>query len=153
MKARQDSTACFLGGLREWFAWMKANGVYDNTKIIIVADHGAGEFGERWYESAVNPILMVKDFDQRGDLKESDVLMSNSDVLSIICSALDTGCEDVSVDPTRTPVADRVLTFSVTTHGNPDFLRQSKIFDIERYYEISGNVHDRQSWTEKERPE
>jgi phosphoesterase RecJ-like protein len=34
--------------LGEWFDWMKAEGVYDNTRIIIVADHGCdnGDFEE-----------------------------------------------------------------------------------------------------------
>ena len=150
MEARKDSTACFLKSMRPWFDWMKQNGVYDNSKIIIAADHGADDYGENWYKGAVTPLLMVKDFDRRGELKESDILMSNSDVLSIICTAFESGCTGVPSDPTRTVENGRILTYSITTHGNRDFSRSSKMFDIVRYYEISGNVHDREKWIEKE---
>jgi hypothetical protein len=150
MAARRDSANCMFTGLGQWFAWMKENGVYDNTKIIIVADHGAGEFGETWYQNAATPALMVKDFDRHDPIERSDMLMSNSDVLSIICGALDSGCDDVPADPTKSPAQDRVLTFSITTHGDADFFRNSKAFDIVRYYEISGSVHDRDGWVEKE---
>ena len=148
--ARKDSTACLLEGLTRWFEWMRENGVYDNTKIIIAADHGAGEFGQNWFASAVTPLLMVKDFDSSGDLVESDMLMSNSDVLSIICSGLETSYDDVPPDPTLSPEDGRVVTFTVTTHGNPEFLRRSNRFDIVRHYEISGSVHEREGWVEKE---
>jgi hypothetical protein len=150
MEARKDSTACLLKGLTRWFQWMKANGVYDNTKIIIAADHGAGDFGDDWYRGAVTPLLMVKDFDSQGDLDESEILMSNSDVLSIICSGLERGCEGVAADPTKTPNEDRAVTFSVTTHGNPDFARDSREFDIVRQYEIRGSVHDLDQWIVRE---
>jgi hypothetical protein len=93
---------------------------------------------------------MVKDFDSSGDLVESDMLMSNSDVLSIICSGLETSYDDVPPDPTLSPEDGRVVTFTVTTHGNPEFLRSSNRFDIVRHYEISGSVHERESWVEKE---
>jgi len=32
--------AAALNRIGEWFAWMKENGVYDNTRIVIASDHG-----------------------------------------------------------------------------------------------------------------
>ena len=54
-------------------------------------------------------------------------------------------------DPTKTPDNDRVVTFSVTTHGNPDFARSSREFDIVRQYDIRGSVHDVDAWVVRER--
>ena len=35
--------SCALSALGRWFDWMKQNGVYENTNIIIVSDHGSGD--------------------------------------------------------------------------------------------------------------
>ena len=56
--------------LGEWFDYLREQGVYDNTRIIIVADHGAEfeQFSNMVFDDgamnveAVNPLFMVKDF-------------------------------------------------------------------------------------------
>ena len=54
-----------------WVDFLKENGVYDNTRIIVVADHGRDlgqlesmQFGTNNYEDVMtyNPLLLVKDF-------------------------------------------------------------------------------------------
>ncbi len=73
--------------LGEWFDNLREKGVYDNTRIIIVADHGGllGSFenlvfGEDFREDAMgyNPLLMVKDFDSAG-FSIDDTFMTNAD--------------------------------------------------------------------------
>ncbi len=72
--------------LGEWFDYMRKEGVYDNTRIILVADHGKSILGEgdefRLGESDITsfyPLLMVKDFDSR-DFTVSEEFMTNGDV-------------------------------------------------------------------------
>lgn len=73
--------------LGEWFDELRAQGVYDNTRIIIVSDHG---FGIESIEDLIidengvdleyyYPLLMVKDFDAEG-FTTSDAFMTNADV-------------------------------------------------------------------------
>jgi len=71
--------------LAEWFDYLKAHNVYDNTRIILVSDHGASPvfkyktnlpFNIEWY----NALLMVKDFDASGTFKTDNTFMSNGDV-------------------------------------------------------------------------
>ena len=62
MESRVNSTRCVLYVLATWFDWMKRNQIFDNTKIIIVADHRAHDYCNNWVRGAVNPILLVKDF-------------------------------------------------------------------------------------------
>jgi hypothetical protein len=71
--------------LGEWFDFLKAQNVYDNTRIIIVSDHGAAPnfliktslpFNVEWF----NPLLLVKDFNAEGPLKTDHSFMSNADV-------------------------------------------------------------------------
>ena len=73
-----------------WLDYLKEEGVYDNTRIIIVADHGYylenfpemlqhDEIGTKLDGEAFAPLLMVKDFNSRGDLKTSEEFMTNAD--------------------------------------------------------------------------
>ena len=73
--------------LGEWMDFLREKGIYDNTRIIIAADHGQNMgfpetmFGENWYENvtAFNPVLMYKDFDSRG-FSIDEQFMTNADV-------------------------------------------------------------------------
>ncbi|MCP4572918.1 MAG: hypothetical protein GY838_11245 [bacterium] len=120
---------------------MLDNDVYDNTKIIIAADHGAGDYGGEWYKAAVNPMLLIKDFGSRGPMETSDVLMQNSDVASIICSALG-GCKGIKEDPSKYPIPDRTARYFYTTHGNYDFATESHRFEINKVFEIKGDIRN-----------
>lgn len=85
----QVNMATFIQ-LGRWFDYMRENDVYDNTRIILVADHGAG-LGMFEDSVLVNanipmtdleyyyPLLMVKDFNSR-EYQVSDEFMTNADV-------------------------------------------------------------------------
>ena len=79
--------------LAEWFDYLREQGVYDNTRIILVSDHGrtlyqmdellhdekTGDLGdlELYY-----PLLMVKDFNSEG-FTTSTEFMTNADVATL----------------------------------------------------------------------
>ena len=85
----------------EWLEYLKKEGVYDNTKIIIAADHGyylyqsdvfcypEHAFSKNHYPDVGNyfPLLMVKDFGAHG-FTTSDEFMTNADVPSIAFEGL-----------------------------------------------------------------
>lgn len=76
--------------LGNWFDYLRENGVYDNTKIIIAADHGYNTYslpelmiGEYpyWETDVENyfPLLLVKDFNST-EFTTSHEFMTNADV-------------------------------------------------------------------------
>jgi hypothetical protein len=76
-----------MNALNRWIDFLKQAGVYDNTRIIIVSDHGNGFDTEMFENSGMesfNPLLMVKPFNTRGPLTISDQFMTNADVPSIV---------------------------------------------------------------------
>jgi hypothetical protein len=84
-----QSNAAALIQIGKWLVYLQENGVYDNTRIIIVSDHGngLGNF-EAWLTGEdlngldieqFSPILMYKDFGQTGDFVTSDEFMTNAD--------------------------------------------------------------------------
>ena len=72
-----------------WMEFLRANGLYDNTRIIIVADHGRDlgildemKFGQENYEDVLtyNPLLLVKDFNAPKEECATDSrFMTNAD--------------------------------------------------------------------------
>ncbi len=73
-----------LEAVGEWLDYLRDQGVYDNTRIIIVADHGFYLYQEEELidDNGVdfmgyNPTLMVKDFDEHG-FTISDEFMINA---------------------------------------------------------------------------
>ena len=97
-KHYQCDMAAFLQ-LGRWFAYLKQNGLYDNTRIILVSDHGYGieDFGfelmskadgarypgaeqKTWRRTeSYNPLLLVKDFGAKGALRTDRQFMTNAD--------------------------------------------------------------------------
>ncbi|MBR4005643.1 MAG: membrane protein insertase YidC [Treponema sp.] len=79
-----------LETIGNWLNFLKENNVYDNTRIIIVADHGIG-YGptakERYTttdlsgypKDSLNPLLLVKDFNASGNLVTDNTFMTNAD--------------------------------------------------------------------------
>ncbi len=79
----------------EWFKFLKENGVYDNTRIIVTSDHGfAGiqkcfeedveldlKVADRTYfgRGHYHPTLMIKDFNAEGSLVTDNSFMTNAD--------------------------------------------------------------------------
>ncbi len=77
-----------LMAVAKWLDYLKEQGVYDNTRIIIVSDHGFGlnNFSDLMTGGAqpidaewFTPLLMVKDFGSRGELNQSEDFMTNAD--------------------------------------------------------------------------
>ena len=113
---RQESHYdCFviaLFRLGEYFDYLREQGVYDNTRIIIVADHGKnlGLFNELVFEDSgidaesFAPLLMVKDFGAQGFTTDTS-FMTNADTPALAMEGLisdprdpATG-ESVNMDP------------------------------------------------------
>lgn len=76
--------------LGKWFDYLRENNLYDNTKIILVSDHGndlgqceellfSDSNGNKKDAESYYPLLMVKDFDSQ-NFVTSDMFMTNADV-------------------------------------------------------------------------
>ncbi|MDR0389682.1 MAG: membrane protein insertase YidC [Spirochaetaceae bacterium] len=84
-------TYTFMAAMKavlRWIEFLKAEGIYDNTRIIIASDHGTSSFYNTLFEdagmSAYNPLLLVKERESRGSLVVSEDFMTNADVPFLI---------------------------------------------------------------------
>ncbi len=80
--------------LGAYFDFLREQGVFDNTRIIIVADHGKrlgqfeGQRTDRYDIMCFNPMLMVKDFGASGEITRCDDFMTNADTPTLAVSGL-----------------------------------------------------------------
>ncbi len=82
-----------LSAVCDFLDYIKENGCFDNTQIIIVSDHGNGgntspelydkdKIGD-FKKDSLNCVLMVKDFASSEEFKTDNSFMTNADVPSI----------------------------------------------------------------------
>ncbi|MCV6607266.1 MAG: sulfatase-like hydrolase/transferase, partial [Campylobacterales bacterium] len=139
---------------------LKKAGVYDRTKVVIVSDHGWPRPNDNFHPSfttkvprgyerrmsggMVNPLLIVKDFNSKGEFRVSNRFMSNADVPAIVCSALKDGCNIDDIDPTKNKL-DREL-FVTTSTSNLD---KDKKYNVIEQYSVKRNIFDAKNWERK----
>ena len=113
--------------LGEWFDHLRENGVYDNTRIILVADHSTSlSLDPEHYYGSMDlgrffPLLMVKDFDASG-FSVSDEFMTNADVPTL-------AMDDLIADPVNPFTGNPVNTAEKTAH--PQYIILSDEWQIE----------------------
>ncbi|SCY46046.1 membrane protein insertase, YidC/Oxa1 family, C-terminal domain-containing protein [Lachnospiraceae bacterium XPB1003] len=143
--------------LGEWFDMLRAEGVYDNTRIILVADHGDGrrEFDELILDDgydaeALTPLLMVKDFGSNGELVTDDTFMTNADVPWMAAD----GMIADPVNPFTGKALNDVEKYAhdqiVTSSDNNRLENNSgNVYDTgdAAWYSVHDNVWDKDNWT------
>ncbi|MCG8530720.1 MAG: YidC/Oxa1 family membrane protein insertase [Desulfovibrionales bacterium] len=140
---RYESVLLFLKNMSEWIGWMKAQGVYANTKIIIVSDHGSG-INESWNVGAANAFMMVKDFQAPDTPMATDTsLMSNADAAYFVRNDFATGSLP---EPEHFMQEDRTLEYYTTQQWVKNQL-QKPLFTIHERFALTGDVTDTSNWT------
>ena len=152
-----------LLALARWFNYLKENGVYDNTRIIIASDHGMGhgETAEEGYDdvSLVNDnkdhfhaMLLYKDFGATGELRTDMTFMTNADVPTL---ALE-GVVENPINPfTGNPVNSEAKADGVYITVDDIFqLHHNKsdyIFTVkdEFWYHVKDNIFIDSNWTQE----
>jgi membrane protein insertase Oxa1/YidC/SpoIIIJ len=157
-----SNTALYLK-LGEWFDLLRENGVYDNTRIIIIADHGSSadnlisdeplliksESRERY-----NPVFLYKDFNSHGALSVNNDFMTNADVpFYTINGLLENPVNPFTDNPITTqPKNDGIL---ITTYHAPMADNHGKyVFNIKKnqWMRLHDSIYETSNWEGFELP-
>ena len=144
--------------LGKWFDYLRENDVYDNTRIILVADHGRHlrQLEELCLDDELNslldlelyyPLLMVKDFDSHG-FETSTEFMTNGDVPTLATGGV--------IENPRNPFTGKPIN-NAEKFAHDQFLIMSWKFNTiynngytyqaGRWASVKDNFWDRDSWT------
>ena len=130
----------------EWLDYLREQGCYDNTRIIIVSDHGweMDQFpnwvfdGGNLQVQGYNPLLMVKDFDAHG-FSVSDEFMTNADTPTLamqgVVSDMTNPFTGNVISSDAKTEGDQVITTSTHWHAN-------WYVDGEGAYDSDGTYYD-----------
>ena len=99
----ENAARCTLRIVADYLDFLKRSGVYDNTEIVIVSDHGIvgpvldrstrAIAGKTWDNAYVRSrsVLLVKKIGASGELQTSEQFLPNAEVPRIVCERID-GC-------------------------------------------------------------
>jgi membrane protein insertase Oxa1/YidC/SpoIIIJ len=148
----------FVDALLRWTDWMKREGVYDNTLIVVLSDHGnnAEDHDLRFGKALDNPadrhdlsraraLLMYKSFGARGDLRRDEELRGTADASVLLFGGLRAGAGGAR-DPAPVAAADGNERDFGVLHGDwADFLANEKTDFTE--YRVRGDMNDPAAWS------
>lgn len=139
--------------LGEWFNWMKKHKVYDNTKIILVSDHGVWlqnpmlrkhGIKEPWF-SGFHPTLMIKDFDSKKPFFIQTNFMTTADVAHIAVSHLKDAINPYTgkqlLQPDKSKGVD-IYTASWKIKDHP-----KNVFKTVQHWRVKDSIFNRKNWT------
>lgn len=165
----KDETYSSMVGVLKRFAdfmdFLKENNLYDNTKIVLVSDHGmscdTGVFDNKtqnfpFYKENMTASLLVKDFFNRGKLKEDYAFMTNADTPALALKGID----GKALNPfTKNPLDVNFIGGGITKN---DFIKMSNApaestrirknarFNIkdDEWYTVKDNIFDDKNWSQ-----
>ena len=138
----------------DWLDTLREMGVYDNTRIIFVADHG---MDVRMADSlilpdgedimAYNPLLLVKDFGASGEIRTDNTFMTNADVPTLAMA-------DLIRDPvnpfTEKPIDGNVSKqekqYITMSHDWDTDYNNGNVFFPATWYTVQDNALDVNNW-------
>jgi hypothetical protein len=148
--------AAAIERLSRYFDFLRSNEVYDNTRIILVSDHGQWDipipkYGLPFNVDQFNPLLLVKDFNARGEMKTDMTFMTNADVPAL-------AMKDLIENPVN-PFTGNAIT-TTTKNEKPQLILINKVQDkneneielnAENTYYVHDNIFDEKNWTRPEK--
>jgi YidC/Oxa1 family membrane protein insertase len=143
--------------LSRYFDWLKDNNAYDNTRIIIVADHGWNvdiDFGGNIIlpngEKVIsyNPLLMFKDFDAHGPLATDRAFMTNADTPFLAVDGLIPDPRNPWTDAPVQPDKANGVTLTTSPLWSPD-LHTKYAFKTsdDEYLRVHTDIFDPANWS------
>jgi hypothetical protein len=141
--------------IANWISFLKENNAYDNTRIVIVSDHGRGHSknpkiiklpnGESL--QSYNALLLVKDFNSSGEFKIDNTFMTNADTPLLLTE----GILENPVNPfTGNPLmADKDNGVLITTIGALSTRMHSKnLYKIgsKQWMRVHDDIFDSKNW-------
>lgn len=159
--ASYSSMAGVMHRLGEFFDYLKQNDCYDNSRILIVSDHGATSREDcfQWDEKfnalapgKFHPIFMFKDFGEKGDFKTSSDFMTNADSPAILTAGI--------IENPTNPFTHKKISSAEKENGAlvtksnifmPHHSKSKNIFTVKEteWYRVKDDIFKSENWNQE----
>ena len=142
----------------KFFDYLRENDCYDNTRIIIVSDHAwwGGE-NNHWFDNFKSPkpneaiylnsMLLMKDFDSKGDIKIEDSFMTQADTLFLAKAGLNLSDINPFTGKKLEQMKDNgVNTIWVADWNAANFYDETQFPLSDLAWHVSGDIYDEKNW-------
>ena len=138
----------------KWLDYLRANDCYDNTRIIIVSDHGRGidydsacNDAVAWYQA----LLLYKDFDSNEPLSYDYTFMTNADTVFLAKEGLEAeGVKDVNPFTGKKFTQNKADGIDVyhCNVWNAENIRAEHVFDLDKSngWHVSTDITKDHNW-------
>jgi YidC/Oxa1 family membrane protein insertase len=149
---KYHANAAAIKRLSDYFDFLRLYDVYDNTRIILVSDHGVldNSFITKtnlpFHVDQFNPFLLVKDFNAKGAMKTDMTFMTNADVPALAMKEL--------IENPVNPFTGNAIT-TIGKKNNPQLIlidrvnnrNESEIeLNTQNTYYVHTNIFDSKNW-------
>ncbi len=141
----------------EWLKYLQDNGAYDNTRIIIVSDHGRDidtpAFADFSKNSKTlgyyNPLFLVKDFGAHGLITVATRFMTNGDTPTIAIEGLSVSQDNPFTDKNLFSVIDKSNVNCYFSGSSPDkHSENSFVFDLKKSFSVHDSIFKEENWAQ-----
>lgn len=136
--------------IAKWLEFLKDNNVYDNTRIIIVSDHGRDveipfhNENIAWFSA----LLMVKDFNAHGEIKTDNQFMTNADTIFIAKEGFDISDSNPFTGKKFVQEKSNGINVYECLEWNIEKLRENTQFELDKSqaWHVSENIYEEKNW-------
>ncbi len=156
--------------LADWFDYLKENNVYDNTRIVIVSDHGCVSTEKEFDENPeldrkvagnkysgrghYHCLLMYKDFNSDGNLKTDNTFMTNADAPSLLLKDLESNFTNPYTGktiPLDTSAFKKDGIYITSSDAHQPLYNGTYKFSIKdnEWWHVKENIFESKNWTQE----
>lgn len=140
--------------LAKWFDTLRDTGIYDNTRIIIVADHDTACIKPLIPEAinsiinSNNPLLLFKDFNKNDEIITDMTFMTNADTPLLAIQDLFTNARNPFTGNELKAEKDNGVNILINGPSQPlNYQGHEAIFKDSQIYHVNDNIFDINNWT------
>lgn len=139
----------------EWLDYLKENDVYDNSRILIISDHGRNinfdefaDFEDPYFPPYFEAMLFCKDFDAHGVYTTDTSFMTNADTLFIAKEGLDLSSKNPFTGNDFKQEKDSSVTlYPAFTFNQGELIKDTQfILQSDKAWTVHDNIFEKENW-------
>jgi hypothetical protein len=142
--------------LAKWFDYLREAGVWDNTRIIIVSDHGDSGITHPDFSTfqnnhvlPYNPILLFKDFWDNEPLKTNNDFMTSADVPFLaLKDIVENPINPFTGNPLTPDKKNGIYIFTGGRTNTSFYTGSTCLEDNSKFFYVHDSIFDNRNWTE-----